>query len=81
MFALRTPAGIQSRLRWTGFLSRTSLSTLLDVLDGIGSSEGRAPTMTTNHIERPDPALIRPERADMKVEFQLADKGIQSNSG
>jgi chaperone BCS1 len=51
-----------------------SLSTLLNVLDGIGSPEGRVLIMTTNHIELLDGALIRPGRADMKIEFQLADE-------
>lgn len=57
---------------------RVSLSTLLNVLDGLGSSEGRVLIMTTNHIKRLDPALIRPGRADEKVEFQLADEGMLS---
>jgi ATP-dependent 26S proteasome regulatory subunit len=30
--------------------------------------------MTTNQIERLDPALIRPGRVDMKVELYLADE-------
>lgn len=55
---------------------KVSLSTLLNVLDGMGSSEGRVLIMTTNHIEHLDPALIRPGRADMRVEFQLADKDM-----
>ncbi|KAH7108769.1 BCS1 N terminal-domain-containing protein [Dendryphion nanum] len=57
---------------------RVSLSTLLNVLDGLGSPEGRVLIMTTNHIERLDPALIHPGRADEKVEFQLADEGMLS---
>lgn len=55
-----------------------SLSTLLNVLDGIGAPEGRVLIMTTDHIERLDPALIRPGRVDMKVEFQLADDDMIS---
>ncbi|KAL5373610.1 hypothetical protein PMIN06_012491 [Paraphaeosphaeria minitans] len=55
---------------------KVSLSTLLNVLDGISSSEGRVLIMTTNHIEHLDPALIRPGRADMRVEFQLADRDM-----
>jgi len=53
---------------------KVSLSTLLNVLDGVGSPEGRVLIMTTNHIERLDQALIRPGRADEKFEFQLADE-------
>ncbi|KAF1950656.1 hypothetical protein CC80DRAFT_426524, partial [Byssothecium circinans] len=53
-----------------------SLSALLNVLDGLASSKGRLLIMTTNHIERLDPALIRPSRVDMKVELHLANKDI-----
>lgn len=62
----------------TPAIGKVTLSTLLNVLDGLGSSEGRLLIMTTNHIERLDPALIRPGRVDMKVEFQLADAGMIS---
>ena len=52
-----------------------SLSTLLNVLDSVGSSEGGPVLiMTTNHIERLDAALIRPGRVDETINFQLADK-------
>lgn len=55
---------------------RVSLSGLLNALDGVGSTDGRVLIMTTNHIEHLDPAVIRPGRVDMKVEFQLADHEI-----
>lgn len=51
-----------------------SLSALLNVLDGVGSPEGRVLIMTTNHIERLDGTLIRPGRVDRKIEFRLADE-------
>lgn len=54
--------------------TNVSLATLLNVLDGVGSPEGRMLIMTTNHIERLDNALIRPGRADQKFEFRLADE-------
>ncbi|KAF9729902.1 hypothetical protein PMIN06_012974 [Paraphaeosphaeria minitans] len=57
---------------------KVSLSTLLNVLDGISSSEGRVSIMTTNHIEHLDRALIRPGRADKRVEFKLTDKDMIS---
>ncbi|KAF2177369.1 putative mitochondrial chaperone bcs1 [Zopfia rhizophila CBS 207.26] len=57
---------------------KVSLSTLLNVLDGLASPEGRVLIMTTNHIERLDPALIRPGRVDMKVEFHLAEEDMIS---
>ena len=51
-------------------LSRLTLSGLLNALDGVASAEGRIVIMTTNYLERLDPALIRPGRVDMK---QLVD--------
>ncbi|KAJ1918766.1 Complex III assembly protein translocase and chaperone [Mycoemilia scoparia] len=47
--------------------SMVTFSGLLNALDGVASSEERLIFMTTNHIERLDPALIRPGRVDMKV--------------
>ena len=44
-----------------------SLSGLLNVLDGVGSQEGRIVIMTTNHPDRLDAALVRPGRVDMRV--------------
>ncbi|OJD10334.1 hypothetical protein AJ78_08614 [Emergomyces pasteurianus Ep9510] len=55
-----------------------SLFALLNALDGVSSQEGRLLIMTTNHIERLDDALIRPERVDRKVLFQLADEKMSS---
>lgn len=47
--------------------SNCTLSGLLNVLDGVGSQEGRIVIMTTNKPERLDSALTRPGRVDMKV--------------
>jgi chaperone BCS1 len=44
--------------------SSVTLSGLLNVLDGVASSEERLLFMTTNHMNRLDPALIRPGRVD-----------------
>ncbi|KAJ3746215.1 P-loop containing nucleoside triphosphate hydrolase protein [Lentinula detonsa] len=54
--------------------SRVTLSTLLNVIDGVGSEEGRLFFTTTNHIDRLDPALIRPGRIDRKIPYSLATK-------
>jgi chaperone BCS1 len=35
----------------------------------VASPEGRLVVMTTNHLDRLDPALIRPGRADVKLCF------------
>lgn len=50
-----------------------SLSALLNVIDGVAASEGRILVMTTNHIEKLDPALLRPGRVDMTVCFDFSD--------
>ncbi|KAH8895644.1 P-loop containing nucleoside triphosphate hydrolase protein [Thozetella sp. PMI_491] len=44
-----------------------TLSGLLNVLDGVGSQEGRVVIMTTNKPEHLDSALVRPGRVDLKV--------------
>ena len=47
--------------------ANVTFSGLLNALDGVGSSEERIVFLTTNHIERMDPALVRPGRVDMIV--------------
>ncbi|KAK9776719.1 putative P-loop containing nucleoside triphosphate hydrolase protein [Seiridium cardinale] len=47
--------------------SNCTLSGVLNVLDGVGSAEGRIVIMTTNKPEQLDSALVRPGRIDMKV--------------
>lgn len=54
--------------------SRVTLSGLLNALDGIGAQEGRILFATTNDYAALDPALIRPGRMDLHVEFRLASK-------
>lgn len=47
-------------------LNRVTFSGLLNCLDGVASTEARILFMTTNYLERLDPALIRPGRIDFK---------------
>ncbi|KAF7382904.1 hypothetical protein HZH66_013306 [Vespula vulgaris] len=47
-------------------LNRVTFSGLLNCLDGVASTEARILFMTTNYLERLDPALVRPGRVDMK---------------
>ncbi|KAJ7486613.1 P-loop containing nucleoside triphosphate hydrolase protein [Mycena latifolia] len=54
--------------------SRLSLSGLLNALDGIAAQEGRILYATTNKYGALDPALCRPGRMDIHVEFKLASK-------
>ncbi|KAK7054724.1 Complex III assembly protein translocase and chaperone [Paramarasmius palmivorus] len=48
-----------------GYQSSVTFSGFLNALDGVASGEERIIFMTTNHLERLDPALIRPGRVDM----------------
>uniref|UniRef100_A0A671T701 Mitochondrial chaperone BCS1 n=1 Tax=Sinocyclocheilus anshuiensis TaxID=1608454 RepID=A0A671T701_9TELE len=47
-------------------MGRLTFSGLLNALGGVASSEARNVFMTTNFIERLDPALVRPGRVDLK---------------
>jgi SpoVK/Ycf46/Vps4 family AAA+-type ATPase len=51
-----------------------SLSFLLNILDGTMSPEDVIFIMTTNHIDKLDPALIRPGRMDLNIELKKCDK-------
>lgn len=47
-----------------------TLGVLLNLLDGVLETPGRIMVMTTNHPERLDPALVRPGRIDVAVNFE-----------
>ena len=47
--------------------ANVTFSGLLNALDGVASAEERILFLTTNHVERMDPALVRPGRVDMTV--------------
>lgn len=55
---------------------KLTLSVILNALDGVLEMPGRIVIMTTNHPEQLDPALIRPGRIDMKVEFKKCSATI-----
>ena len=54
--------------------ANVTFSGLLNALDGVGSSEERIVFLTTNHIDRMDPALVRPGRVDMIVRLGDASR-------
>eukprot|EP00474_Spongospora_subterranea_P004874 CRZ05332.1 hypothetical protein [Spongospora subterranea] len=54
--------------------SQVTFSGLLNTLDGIASSEERIVFMTTNFIERLDPALMRPGRVDLSQYIRHSSK-------
>jgi mitochondrial chaperone BCS1 len=54
--------------------ARITLSGLLNALDGISAQEGRLLFATTNRYHALDPALTRPGRMDLHVEFRLASR-------
>ncbi|KOO26071.1 mitochondrial chaperone bcs1, partial [Chrysochromulina tobinii] len=54
--------------------THVTFSGLLNALDGVAAGEERILFMTTNHLERLDPALIRPGRVDVIHEVGPATK-------
>lgn len=61
-----------------GYQPNVTFSGLLNALDGVASGESRIIFMTTNHLERLDPALIRPGRVDVICELGDAeDRQVQ----
>ena len=54
--------------------SGVSLSTLLNVLDGVYSREGIITVATTNFTDDIDPALLRAGRFDVTLEFTTVTK-------
>merc|ERR1719322_451462 len=54
--------------------SEIKLSDLLAAFDGVLEMKGRMMVMTTNHLEKLDPALIRPGRVDLSLEFKRCTK-------
>ncbi|HPZ57496.1 AAA family ATPase [Ottowia sp.] len=64
-FRERDAAHAQVKLSFSGFLN---------ALDGVATQEGTVLFMTTNHIERLDPALIRAGRIDERVQLGYADE-------
>ncbi|RWS03314.1 hypothetical protein B4U79_02697 [Dinothrombium tinctorium] len=59
--------------------NKVTFSGLLNTIDGIGSSDGRIMFMTTNHVQRLDPALIRPGRVDRRqiIDYPSEDQQRQ----
>ena len=55
-------------------IEKPTLSTLLNFIDGIDSPEGIIVVMTTNHVEKLDPALLRDGRVDFKLRLNFATR-------
>lgn len=51
-----------------------TLSHFLNLIDGLLEMPGRKIILTTNHIEKLDPALIRPGRIDIEIEMKMANR-------
>ncbi|GLB44345.1 putative mitochondrial chaperone BCS1 [Lyophyllum shimeji] len=75
IYALAGELGLEIyALSLSSGLSAVTLSGLLNVIDGVGSEEGKLFFATTNYIDRLDPALLRPGRIDMRIQYKLATK-------
>jgi chaperone BCS1 len=54
------------------YQSSVTFSGFLNALDGVASGEERIIFLTTNHLDRLDPALIRPGRVDLAARIDDA---------
>ena len=50
------------------------MSGLLNAIDGVQAQQGRLLFATTNQYHALDPALVRPGRLDLHIEFTMASK-------
>lgn len=53
---------------------KVSMSTLLNLLDGVSTPEGMIAILTTNSLESLDPAIYRPGRIDLTVHVDNLDR-------
>lgn len=53
-----------------------TLSYLLNILDGISNADGRIFIASTNHVEKIDPAALRPGRIDIRIDLKRASVSI-----
>lgn len=67
----RSRAGKEAKKEGSSGLGMTTLSGLLNAIDGVAAPEGRLLVMTSNHPEHLDPALVRPGRIDLHEWFDL----------
>eukprot|EP00392_Amoebophrya_sp_AT5.2_P010240 g10293.t1 len=56
--------------------SSLSFSGFLNTLDGLAAPDNLITFLTTNHPEKLDPAVLRPGRIDLKVEFKAAGREV-----
>ena len=70
----RSGGGMMSSSSSDGNSGGITFSGLLNALDGVAAQEGKVLVMTTNHVERLDPALVRPGRIDIRCYFGLASR-------
>tara|TARA_B100001063_G_scaffold32979_1_gene26295 strand:- start:1042 stop:2592 length:1551 start_codon:yes stop_codon:yes gene_type:complete len=56
--------------------SSVTLSSLLNIMDGISEDNGRILIMTSNHWSKLDDALVRPGRIDIEIEMGVIDENI-----
>lgn len=56
--------------------SENHMSFFLNLIDGVIETKGRIIVMTTNHVHKLDPALIRPGRIDVRIEFKKCTNDV-----
>jgi len=59
------------------YIEGITFERMLECLDGVAQNHGVIVAMTTNHLEKLDPALIRPGRMNLKFEIGCFDRQQQ----
>ena len=68
-FPTREEQEKEEKTKHNYYRGKVTFSGLLNAIDGILAQEGRILVMTTNHLEKLDPALIRCVLTSMSVCF------------
>jgi len=69
-------SGVPTTRDVKNLFSQVTFSGLLNALDGVAAAEGRVLFMTTNYLNRLDPALVRPGRVDRMEFIGLANRDM-----
>jgi len=71
---MKAGVGLSTDAEWDAFTDELDntigLASVLNTIDGIGAPTNTIFIFTTNHVEKLDPALIRPGRIDLKLEIK-----------
>lgn len=75
----KADGGAGQKAKGTSTKTNVTFSGVLNAIDGVIATQGRILIMTTNHVERLDPLLLRPGRIDHNIEMGFATPEMAAN--